>query len=568
VYADHCGRETTIHTTVTQPTHLPVLVGVSDIARLTGQSNPSVVTNWRSRSATFPTDRTAGTQPRFDLGEVIRWIEQDGPRGAQVPEIPPATWWAMLVRAFHAQLRANGPERRSSARDEARATLAALVALRHLSPRWLELAAAIGSTRNDGEQIRRLLADAASEVEASHPAAAGLLVSALDVDLVIALYLGDLVGALRHPDVGSSASLLDTALDADLEPRSQPARRTAGGLGELMATLASPPDGAVVFDPACGEGSLLLACAEAARGAVRLQGQERDVSPRQIAATRLLLAGHDPAGLVAGHDSLRHDQFPGLRADVVVLDPPLTGGAAPVTAWIEHARAHLAPGGRAVVALPLSALVPVGAARRRPDERLREHFAHIMFTNALHTAVVVPRGQRPDVTGPIVVLVLTSVHAPSDGGARTSVPVILVKPNRDPHSLESAAREIGEYLETGSFVNQSSQDSSHLEIVRVASFGEALIQLGKSGQSAEQALRASKSARTGASRRASDPRKLHSPPPGEELRDRQADQEGHDDELRQAVRDLLQLIDALRSHMGEAAYNSLAPQIARLHHRL
>jgi hypothetical protein len=555
---------------MTQPTHLPVLVGVSDIARLTGQSNPSVVTNWRSRSATFPADRTAGTQPRFDLGEVIRWFEQDGPRGARVPEIPPATWWAMLVRAFHAQLRAfhaqlraNGPERGSSGRDEARATLAALVALRHLSPRWLELAAAVGSTRNDGEQIRRLLVDAASEVDASHPAAAGLLVSALDVDPVIALYLGDLVRALRHPDVGSSASLLDTALDADLEPRSQPARRTAGGLGDLMATLASPPDGAVVFDPACGEGSLLLACAEAARGAVRLRGQERDVSTRQIAATRLLLAGHDPTGLVAGHDSLLHDQFPGLRADVVVLDPPLTGGAAPVTMWIDHASAHLAPGGRAVVALPLSALVPVAAARRRPDERLREHLAHIMSTNALDTVVVVPRGQRPDVTGPIVVLVFTSVHASSDGGARTAVPVVLVKPNRDPHSLESATREIAGYLDTAARTDLSPYQSQRLEVTVAATFDELLIQLVRSGGTAEQAVKRS---RTYSPERGGDPAESRSVP-DEAAQRHQALAQEHES-LRQAARELLQRIDAVRSDMGESAYHGLAPEIERLQRQL
>jgi hypothetical protein len=540
--------------------HLSVLVGVSDIARLTGQRNPSVVTNWRSRFPTFPPDRTAGTQPRFDLAEVIGWLGHEGPRGTRAPEIPAATWWEMLARAFAAQSTMTDSGQRTPNADPARAVLAALVLLRHLSPRWAELATAVEEIRDDGDTIRCLLTEAARETEVAEPAAGGLLDGAFDVDARTAVYLGDLVAVLtlQPADASSAGSLLDTALSVNTESRSQPARRTTGGLGELMAALANPSKGAVVFDPACGEASLLLACARAAGGAAELHGQERDRTTRQIAATRLLLAGHDPRHLAeAGYDSLYDDQFPDLRADVVVLDPPLIDDAAPAGRWIDHARTHLKPGGRAVVALSLSALVPVGAARRRPDERLRSHLERLTLAGSLESVVVVPRGQRSDVAGPIVVLVVRSSHDHDERRLSAPVPVIVIR--RECNSTDLAAQEIAACLETGPLTNLVSRSSQVLDSKLATTFDELLSHVAEFGQTVEQVVRTATYARVSEENRSTElKRRL------DVLSRRyQALEEDHQI-LKQTARELLQRIDALRTEMGESAHQGLNPELFKL----
>jgi hypothetical protein len=547
--------------------HLSVLVGVTDIARLTGQRHPSVVTNWRSRSATFPPDRTAGTQPRFDLTEVIAWLRNDGPRGSQVPEIPPGTWWAMMARAFYAETNTSSGRTRNGLSP--RAVLAALVLLRHLSPQWTELCSAIEANPDDGDEIRRLVIDTAHEAEAGEPAAAGLLENTLDVDPATAVYLGDLIAALSLQPAGTEGGqpLLDAALGADTGPRSQPAKRTASELGELMAALASPQPDAVVFDPACGEASLLLSCARVADGPVELHGQERDTTTTQIAAIRLILAGHDPRRLAEpGHDSLSDDQFPELRADVVVLDPPLTDDAAPAGMWIDHARSHLKAPGIAVIAVPLNALVPVNAARRRPDERLKSHLDRLMSEHSLQSAVVVPRGHRTDVTGPIVVLVIANTAERIAAAASPTVPVVLVKASHDNTSIGPAAREIAACMRTAGLAASAARASQHLETYLARTFDELLSHLSRHEEAAEHGPRQLTRARAHTAQDDLDAAELK-----RRLDDttrRHLQLQNKHQALKQTAHDLLNRIEALRSEIGEAACQGLAPEISKLHRSL
>lgn len=94
----------------------------------------------------------------------------------------------------------------------------------------------------------------------------------------------------------------------------------------------------------------------------------------------------DYASDVKAGDSLRDDQFRGLEADVVLRHPPfgqrdwgqeelaldrrweygLPAKTEPELAWVQHALAHLRPGGRAVL------LMPPAAASRPAGRRIRD----------------------------------------------------------------------------------------------------------------------------------------------------------------------------------------------------
>ncbi len=105
-----------------QPRVLSVLVGVNELARLLADGKSSVVANWRTRSATFPAPQSGGTQPRFDVFEVLDWLATDGPKGRPLPEIRPTWWWHKMVETYADQ--ADDPEPRR--------TLVSLVLLRYL----------------------------------------------------------------------------------------------------------------------------------------------------------------------------------------------------------------------------------------------------------------------------------------------------------------------------------------------------------------------------------------------------------------------------------------------------
>lgn len=392
---------------------LSVLLGSSDIARAFDLGNAAVVTNWRSRSADFPAERVGGTQPKFDLVEVYEWLRDSGPRGRELPTISGEQWWRLLVGAFLRQATVPSP----------RNTMAALVLLEHLLQhdpsfadegplRWQRLtelhppqlpAIADAALPN---QVVEAFKGVARWVETVRPEYRGLFAEYLTLDLETAAYACDLVDAMQARPELTARVRMRAVVSAEGESRTKaPLRRTIHRLARVMAAMAMPTAGSAVLDPACGEAELLKQC-ERRQSNVRVHGQELDPNTWAIARARLLVADIDADLGQPGLDSLRDDQHASLRADVVVIDPPLGDGAPPIDRWIEYGLNHLGPEGRLVVAVPAHELVHVAAARRKPDARLAKILSGLVFDGALEGVVVLPRGSRSDVVGPIAVLSL------------------------------------------------------------------------------------------------------------------------------------------------------------------
>ncbi|WP_351232237.1 N-6 DNA methylase [Streptomyces sp. NPDC002133] len=187
---------------------------------------------------------------------------------------------------------------------------------------------------------------------------------------------------------------------------------TPAPLADLMTALAEEVRGSgslrTVTDPACGTGSLLLAAARNWRGRepVRLTGVDIDPVLGRLATARLALAEGPVEYEVTTADTLRHDPGAGMRADVVLCNPPTNerdwGHAElatdrrwifghpprtePELAWVQHIVTGLAEEGVAVV------LLPPAVASRRAGRRIR---AGLLRAGSLQAVVALPPGAAP-----------------------------------------------------------------------------------------------------------------------------------------------------------------------------
>jgi len=199
---------------------------------------------------------------------------------------------------------------------------------------------------------------------------------------------------------------------------------TGPRLAAVVARLAGP-NTEVIFDPACGIASLLLAVASDTE--TRLVGQDVNAAVVRLARARAVLAGHDLT--VAVGDSLYADRWPDLRADLIVCDPPVGSTdwgrdsllldqrwefgvptkAEGELAWLQHCYAHLALGGTAIVVMPPS------VAYRRPGRRIR---AELVRRGILTHVMALPAGMVAAHSQPVH---LWSVVRPGGFGPATSV---------------------------------------------------------------------------------------------------------------------------------------------------
>ncbi|WP_449062250.1 N-6 DNA methylase [Planomonospora algeriensis] len=371
-------------------------VTAADIARMAGVGR-AAVSNWRRRHEDFP-EPVGGTasSPAFSLQAVEAWLLAQG----KVQELPlrERAWQQIRTAVDDLRLGEAVAEVTEILRGEGKARLVPTVAWR-LIERY-------AAEQGPGHAVRFLL-DRYADVHSRR---------LVETPAEVAEFMAGLAGpGLR--------SVLDPAC----------------GLGVLLAAVCRSPGGSRSAEASGVPGT---SGASETSGAERAYGQESDASLARLAQSRLALTGAD--GEVGAGDSLRQDAWSGVTVDAVVCHPPfnernwgydeLTGdprweyGLPPKTeselAWVQHALAHLEPGGVAVL------LMPAIAAARRSGRRIR---SNLLRRGALQAVIGLPPRMATGTGLPVHVWVL---RRPA-GEGRTPSRVLMAE--ADPGSFGAVA---------------------------------------------------------------------------------------------------------------------------------
>lgn len=210
-------------------------------------------------------------------------------------------------------------------------------------------------------------------------------------------------------------------------PRQFVETRTNDRLIELLValSLARVPGSLPlrIYDPAVGEGGLLLAVASAADVPVELVGQDTNAAALLIARQRLFVNDRD--AILTRGDSLLGRSEGDVQADIVVCDPPYGSRLDPLEsaranrqwvfgapgpnsdfAWLQHIVSRLAPEGRGYVLMPSGSLFRAGK-----DAKVR---AALLGSGAVEAVVTLP-GKVAERTA--VPLALWIVRRPREGSS-------------------------------------------------------------------------------------------------------------------------------------------------------
>ncbi|MGW3683247.1 N-6 DNA methylase [Streptomyces prasinus] len=348
----------------TPPTPTNPLVTGSEIARIAGVTR-AAVSNWRRRYDDFPAPAGgAANSPLFDLAEVQAWLNKQR-KGQDVTD--EVQLWQVLRGAYGEDI--------------------------------------LGGLAD----IAQALADPGGEEPSVLPEQAVRLARRMADESSP----GDVVNGLAER---FTESVRRAGSDQVTSPRViRAVRRSAGDLAA----------DAVLFDPACGIGTLLLTTG-ANRGS-RRYGQEVDTHSARFARWRAELAKPAPIEVRQG-DSLRADRWPDLKADLVVCDPPVSdtdwgreellldprwelgtpSRAEGELAWLQHAYAHTAPGGRVVMVMPAS------VAYRKAGRRIR---AELVRRGILTQVTALPPGTAAAHALPVHLWQLRRPRTPGDTAA-------------------------------------------------------------------------------------------------------------------------------------------------------
>ncbi len=394
-----------------------VFVTINDIADIAGVGR-SAVANWRKRHVDFPLPNAS---ERFDLEEVERWLIEKGKIASRAP------------RSFILWRLADALRELAKPSDVMKFVLAGLVYLEagdrarsangkrrrlKVDP---ELAwSSVRETSDDA--LADQLLQAATEIERANPTLADLIAPGLQLAARTDAWL------LRtFLDTVEEAAKDDKrfALFEEAVARVQESDRFRGefstppDLTHLMVRLGAPNSG-TVFDPAAGEGGLLLM---AALGHDRddtqpmtLVGFERNVEVMNVSRARFFL--YDVEAELINTDAFRArpDELP--LADLVLLDPPLaisdwgdadiyldqrwTYGVPPPKnadlAWLQLAVQSLTSHGRAIVATTPGALFRAG--------REAEIRSALLGAGCVSAVVLLPPRLRANTSIPLALWVL------------------------------------------------------------------------------------------------------------------------------------------------------------------
>ncbi|MFF4094944.1 N-6 DNA methylase [Streptomyces sp. NPDC001834] len=388
-------------------------VTAAEISRIAGVTR-ATVSNWRRRHDDFPAPSGGNeSSPLYDLPAVRAWLDARGHTAA-----------VSSLEELRTALRL----RPQGSRMAGRLLPLVLATARHTPD---ELTALAGLP--DADLVAHA-DDATTRLADTVPATESVRFSGGDAATLRAL-------ALCVRDEGGEATLSVLAERELEESAASGTYRTPAPLTDLVARLVPGPI-TRVLDPACGSGTLLAAAAR--RGATELYGQDSVPVQAQRSAVSLMLAAPDAAVLVRTGDSLRSDAFPRLAADAVLCNPPygdrdwghdelaydprwaygVPPRAESELAWVQHALAHLVPGGYAVL------ILPPATASRASGRRVR---MECVRSGALRAVIALPPGaaaplhvglqiwvlQRPEPNGPErkSVLFVDTSEAPGPGRA-------------------------------------------------------------------------------------------------------------------------------------------------------
>ncbi|GGZ02547.1 SAM-dependent methyltransferase [Streptomyces poonensis] len=365
------------------------MVTGSEIARLAGVTR-AAVSNWRRRYDDFPAPAGGGANsPLFVLADVQAWLDRQR-KGHGVSE--EVQLWQALRGVY-------GDEMVSGIADVAQLLAG-------------DASCASAQLPREAVRLARSLAEGGSA--------------------------GDVVDALAE-------RFTDSVRRAGSDQVTSP--RIARAVRHLAGEVT---DDATLFDPACGIGTLLLTIGPE-RGP-RRYGQESDARSARFAQLRADLTGRTGADIVAG-DSLRADRWPDLKADLVVCDPPVSdtdwgreellldsrwefgtpSRAEGELAWLQHAYAHTAPGGRVLMVMPAS------VAYRKAGRRIR---AELVRRGVLTQVTALPPGTAASHALPVHVWQLRRPE--SVGAAATGVRMVDLTANDPGGSLEPGPGQVAD----------------------------------------------------------------------------------------------------------------------------
>ncbi|MGX5186572.1 N-6 DNA methylase [Streptomyces avermitilis] len=370
-------------------------VTAAEISRIAGVTR-ATVSNWRRRHDDFPAP-SGGTEssPLYDLEAVRTWLASRG----HVSAASPAEELRTTLR-LHAQGSGGTSDLLLLVLAAARRPPAELTAF---------------TERADTDLIAHADDAVADLADTGVPGADAVRFTAADAPVLRALLL-----CVR--DEGGQAAL-GVLAERELEDSAASGTyQTPEPLADLAARLI-PGTPARVLDPACGSGMLLAAAAR--REASELYGQDALPVQARRSAVSLMLTAPEATVTVRAGDSLRADAFPDLIADAVVCNPPygdrdwghdelaydprwaygVPARAESELAWVQHALAHLTPGGCAVL------ILPPATAGRASGRRVR---AELVRSGALRAVLALPAGAAAPLHIGLQIWVL---QRPEPGGA-------------------------------------------------------------------------------------------------------------------------------------------------------
>ena len=253
---------------------------------------------------------------------------------------------------------------------------------------WVPEAARWESLRAAAKQpdIGKRIDDALSLIELENPKLKGILDKRYARAQLPDGKLGELVDLVSTVGFGADPSVARDVLGqvyeyflgmfASAEGKRGGQFYTPRSIVKTLVGVLAPHHGKV-YDPCCGSGGMFVQSEQfieahgGRKGDVAIFGQEANPTTWRLAAMNLAIRGIDFNLGREPADTFTRDQFPDLRADFILANPPfnisdwwhasLTGDARWVYgdppagnanyAWLQHMLHHLKPGGRAGIVL-------------------------------------------------------------------------------------------------------------------------------------------------------------------------------------------------------------------------